>query len=78
MLLVGAFNQEKALVEAFSVIVNLRMDLFEALTPTPHTTPHHSYYAQTSGGFQRRPSYMRNSVKHKVFFASNTLSQKFT
>ena len=28
---VGAFNQEKALVGAFSVIVNLRMDLFEAL-----------------------------------------------
>ena len=25
--LVGAFNQEKALVEAFSVITNLRMDL---------------------------------------------------
>ena len=29
--LVGAFNQEKALVGAFSVITNLRMDLFEAL-----------------------------------------------
>ena len=28
---VAAFNQEKALVEAFSVITNLRMDLFEAL-----------------------------------------------
>ena len=26
--LVGAFNQEKALVGAFSVITNLRMDLF--------------------------------------------------
>ena len=30
--LVGAFNQEKALVGAFSVITNLRMELFEALT----------------------------------------------
>ena len=29
--LVGAFNQEKALVGAFSVITNLRMELFEAL-----------------------------------------------
>ena len=29
--LVGAFNQEKALVGAFSVITNLRMDIFEAL-----------------------------------------------
>ena len=28
---VGAFNQEKALVRAFSVIMNLRMDLFETL-----------------------------------------------
>ena len=29
-----SFNQEKALVGAFSVITNLRMDLFEALVPT--------------------------------------------
>ena len=28
---IAAFNQEKALVGAFSVITNLRMDLFEAL-----------------------------------------------
>ena len=28
---VAAFNQEKALEGAFSVITNLRMDLFEAL-----------------------------------------------
>ena len=36
---VAAFNQEKALEEAFSVITNLRMELFEALvcrgTPAP-------------------------------------------
>ena len=31
---VAAFNQEKALVGAFSVITNLRMDLFEALVRT--------------------------------------------
>ena len=31
---VAAFNQEKALVGAFSMIRNLRMELFEALPPT--------------------------------------------
>ena len=31
---VAAFNQEKALVGAFSVITNLRMELFEALEMT--------------------------------------------
>ena len=31
---VAAFNQEKALVGAFSVITNLRMKLFEALVIT--------------------------------------------
>ena len=31
---VAAFNQEKALVGAFSVITNLRMELFEALIIT--------------------------------------------
>ena len=31
---VAAFNQEKALVGAFSVITNLRMELFQALLPT--------------------------------------------
>ena len=29
--LVGAFNQEKALIGAFSAITNLRMELFQAL-----------------------------------------------
>ena len=31
---VAAFNKEKALVGAFSVITNLRMELFQALVPT--------------------------------------------
>ena len=31
---VAAFNQEKALVGAFSVITNLRMDFFQALDNT--------------------------------------------
>ena len=33
---VAAFNQEKALVGAFSVITNLRMDSFEALICSVH------------------------------------------
>ena len=32
---VAAFNQEKALVGAFSVITNLRMELFESLMVPP-------------------------------------------
>ena len=32
---VAAFNQEKALVGAFSVITNLRMELFEAVAESP-------------------------------------------
>ena len=36
---VAAFNQEKALVGAFTVITNLWMDLFEALTVTPCPWP---------------------------------------
>ena len=31
---VAAFNQEKALVGAFSVLTNLRMELFQALITT--------------------------------------------
>ena len=34
---VAAFNQEKALVGAFSVITNVRMELFQALLPAPAT-----------------------------------------
>ena len=37
---VAAFNQEKALVGAFSVITNLRMQLFEALVPTVQRGEH--------------------------------------
>ena len=37
--LVGAFNQEKALIGAFSVITNLRMELFQTLLRTKHSGP---------------------------------------
>ena len=44
---VAAFNQEMALVGAFSVITNLRMDLFEALVVTDDVLPaHHGRAAQ--------------------------------
>ena len=48
---VAAFNQEKALVGAFSVITNLRMELFQALenTQVRHpvvAAPHHPVTAQ--------------------------------
>ena len=45
---VAAFNQEKALVGAFSVITNLGMDLFEALleTVTPRAGDHPRHPAQ--------------------------------
>ena len=33
---VAAFNQEKALVGAFTVITNLRMELFQALMRSVH------------------------------------------
>ena len=36
---VAAYNQEKALVGAFSVITNLRMDLFEALAVVRRVRP---------------------------------------
>ena len=35
---VAAFNQKKALVGAFSVITNLRMELFQALQETETET----------------------------------------
>ena len=38
-MVVAAFNQEKALVGAFSVITNLRMELFEALVVTYYCQP---------------------------------------
>ena len=37
-MVVATFNQEKALVGAFSVITNLRMELFQALTAIASAT----------------------------------------
>ena len=43
-----AFNQEKALVGAFSVITNLRMELFQALVVTGHSCSPGSGWMDTS------------------------------
>ena len=40
---VAAFNQEKALVGAFSVITNLRMELFQALQLTAACSTRHGH-----------------------------------
>ena len=41
---VAAFNQEKALVGAFSVLPNLRMELFQALLLTPSVVQIFSWF----------------------------------
>ena len=50
---VAAFNQEKALVGAFSVITNLRMDLFEALDSTASYRPAHTVPRQIVKEYER-------------------------
>ena len=62
-----AFNQEKALVGAFSVITNLRMELFEALAtahviydnipPSPAVAPAaaHTFLIQNCPKFEAVP-----------------------
>ena len=49
---VAAFNQEKALVRAFSVITNLRMELFQALVSTNGRSPVQHRGADGGGGQQ--------------------------
>ena len=41
---VAAFNQEKALVGAFSVITNLQMELFQALLSLVRPLPGGEFY----------------------------------
>ena len=49
------FHQERALVGAFSVITNLRMELFEALQLELWTTMGHIYHALPGLGLARTP-----------------------
>ena len=48
---IAAFNQEKALVGAFSVITNLWMELFQALIATLPTNLSSSTHVFSSGFF---------------------------
>ena len=48
---VAAFNQEKALVGAFSVITNLRMQLFEALVASVIISYHWLHLIETNLSF---------------------------
>ena len=59
---VAAFNQEKALVGAFSVITNLRMEHYEALCFTP-------VFAGGSGG-----SVNCNTAQHRGFVQQQDLN----
>ena len=58
---VAAFNQEKALVGAFSVLTNLRMELFQALIITGilliFSLPHNNYKSQLSRPYQLCSNY---------------------
>ena len=49
--LVGAFNQEKALVGAFSVIVNTGCGTDGALHSTSYNSPHTDSVCVTDGGY---------------------------
>ena len=51
---VAAFNQEKALVGAFSVITNLRMELFEALEVIPPHSVRHCISVCAGAGCRER------------------------
>ena len=60
---VAAFNQEKALVGAFSVITNLRMELFEALMVTPTRPRLQGEAGQEEAGRQLLPPAPRREAQ---------------
>ena len=67
---VAAFNQEKALVGAFSVITNLRMELFQALVNTGmgDITDHNLYTMDTT------EEYQNTTVSDKVYRSLHYIS----
>ena len=83
---VAAFNQEKALVGAFSVITNLRMELFEALdsarlsmivspahatTATHHTATLHHRHPQSSAALTQSTPLQYTTTTSSVMFSVN-------
>ena len=78
--LVGAFNQEKALVGAFSVIKKLRMELFQALMST-HILLHpcHGTGSRKGGCMSSSPGLTRSvSVHLFVLYISSGPSNMFS
>ena len=63
---VAAFNQEMALIGAFSVITNLRMELFEALIGTYLPTAGKLSAAAVHGPAQPRLLYTATSGREKL------------
>ena len=57
---VAAFNQEKALVGAFSVITNLRMELFEALEKARALFPMFSLINHSCSANAKHTIYIKN------------------
>ena len=64
--LVGAFNQEKALVGAFSVITNLRMKLFEALLLTGYYDAFAAAVAHVTSAAAARAVFSREQFAREV------------
>ena len=62
---VTAFNQEKALVGAFSVITNLRMDLFEALVSSDQLQAAGNYTAGSGNGSNASMLQLPPSPRHR-------------
>ena len=70
---VAAFNQEKALVGAFSVITNLRMKLFQALL----VTVTRRWCAHKYAGSLTVAVSINQLTEQRVYFATTTLTSTF-
>ena len=70
---VAAFNQEKALVGAFSVTTNLRMELFEGLVQEGGDQP--GRHEETPAAGAHQPRHWANT--HLVTFSLSNRSLPF-
>ena len=66
--LVAAFNQEKGLEGAFSVITNLRMELFEALVLTPYRSLQHPQLMSGEEADERKANALKQSLDYLDLF----------
>ena len=67
---VAAFNQEKALVGALSMITNLRMELFEALVHSKHQLPAQTALPALCVCYTL--AYLHTVIIHQLFNFSNS------